>query len=55
MTWWKIHFDEGLSGHGWLKFNEFMEAICIYDADGNVVDVPVGYTPFEFNTEPEWL
>lgn len=53
--WWKIQFNDGLDGFGWLHFNESMEAIGLYDAQGNEVIVPCGYFPVEFSTQPEWL
>lgn len=53
-TYWKIRFDDGLDGFGWLKFNERMESEAILDATGNVITIPVGYTPVEFDTRPDW-
>jgi len=55
MTYWKIKFTEGLEGFGWLKFNEDMVEIGLYKENGDFVDVPVGYTPIEFNVTPEWV
>lgn len=55
ITYWKIKFDEGLEGCGYIKFNQFMEQIALYDEQGNIVEVPVGYHPIEFeNVKPFW-
>ncbi len=55
MTYWKIEFNEGLTGTGWLSFDENMVENGLYDSEGNVVTVPVGYRPIDFNVTPEWV
>lgn len=54
MTFWKIKFDEGLEGFGYIKFDEQMNDIGLFDESGNEVNIPVGYTPIEFDVNPEW-
>lgn len=51
--WWKIQFDDGLDGFGWLKLDETTS--IIYTENGEEVSAPVSYHPIEFNTQPEWV
>lgn len=54
MTYWKIQFTKGHEGFGFLKFDEEMVSIGLFDEHGNVITEPVDYHPVEFNVIPEW-
>jgi len=54
MKYWKIRFDDGHEGTGWLVLDETMAAIRLTDSDGNDIEGGVSYTPIEFDTQPEW-
>lgn len=51
---WKIKFDEGASGFGFVQFDENMVAIGLFDIDGKAITTAVGYTPVQFDVTPNW-
>ena len=55
-VFWKIEFDEGLEGFGYLELDSQMVQVNLFDEKGDVVEIPVGYHPIEFkNVIPPWL
>lgn len=54
MTFWRVRFDDKKEGFGWLKFDDQMVEIGLFEDDGEPVKEPCGYTPIEFDTNPEW-
>lgn len=53
--YWKVRFDSGQEGFGYLKFNSHMEQVGIFDEKGNEIKVGVSYHPIEFeNITPPW-
>lgn len=54
MTYWKVRFDSGAEGFGWLVLDADLIAVKLTDIDGNAIIDGVSYTPIEFDSKPEW-
>ena len=47
MVYWKIFFNDGITGLGWARFNEYMECDGLFDDAGQPIIKSVGYYPVE--------
>lgn len=54
MIYWKIRFDHGHEGSGWLVLNSDLVADRVTDDDGNTVTGSFGYTVVETDSIPGW-
>lgn len=55
MIYWKIKFDGGHEGTGWLVLDDDLNAVSLTDDDGNEITEAVSYTTIDTEAEPpEW-
>lgn len=53
--YWKVQFDSGLEGFGYLKLTSDLYQVGLFTEKGDLVTEGVSYHPIEFDCpKPEW-